>query len=128
MHTVHQLEADHDSFGRILQPAGLTDLIKSIQCEWAARAVVSELNQQKARKFYDDAVIGQGCAVENVYDAHHFYDMMLSQGLECWHDETFIKEASRDIPDSRIRSKPRNASIIVPATKYTALPSREVAA
>ena len=121
---IHHLEADLDSFGNILQPKGVEDLVSSLQCDWLARAVVSGLNQQKAAKFREDAVIGKFFATENVYDTHHFFDMGLSKGFDCWHDEQFIREASRDMPETRIRSKPRNVSIIVPANKYTRIEPR----
>lgn len=121
---IHQIEADHDSFGNILQPQGLEDLIESIQCEWHARAVVSALNQRRAQKMREEAVIGEFMAVENVYDTHHFFDAGLARGFDCWHDEEFINDSNRNLPESRVKSKPRRTSIIVPANKYTRIEPR----
>lgn len=145
---IHQIEADHDSFGNILQPQGLEDLMESIQCEWHARAVMSGLNQRRAQKMREEAVIGEFMAIENVYDTHHFFDAGLARGFDCWHDEEFINDSNRNLPESRVKAKPRRVSltvsgfrdrsvedelgespnIIVPATKYTRIEPRPQAA
>lgn len=125
---IHHLEADHDSFGNVLQPQGLEDLMNSLRCDWHARAVVSALNQRRAQRMREESVVGEFMAIENVYDTHHFFDTGLRQGFDCWHNDEFISDSNRNLPESRVKAKPRRVSIIVPANKYTRIEPREQAA
>lgn len=122
---LHLLEADHDSFGNVLQPAGLEDLLKDVRHGWHARAVVAQLNQERAQAEHSNAMIGKHFAIENTYDQLDFFDWGLREGFECWDDEQFVREHSRDVPECVVRSRPRRTSIIVPATQYTRLEPRQ---
>lgn len=73
----------------------------------------------------DAAISSKGLfAVEERFDAFSFHDMMQHVGVESIGDDEFIKDLRRKHGSVIVRSKPRQSSIIVPATKYTRVDRR----
>lgn len=57
---------------------------------------------------------------------YHYWGQRL--GYQCWDDDAFLREWARDNPQFVVPLAKKTNSIIVPATKYTRLEGRGVAA
>lgn len=116
-------ELDLDSLGKVLGPAGLHAFLDEAIIQPVLKQEAGAMARQEkiGAEANQDAAISRGglFAVEERFDAFAFHDIIQQEGVENMGEEELVKDLRRKVPSVIVRSKPRSASIIVPATKYT---------
>lgn len=125
MSAAHQaLDLDIDSLGRALGPAGLHEFLDA--------AIVRPVMEREARAEARQRAAGaaanaQACispkglfALDATYDGFAFHDIVQAVGREEVEQGEVLDDLAKKYGSAVVvRSRPRKASIIVPATKYT---------
>jgi hypothetical protein len=98
---------------------GMGDLTREVMAELSkgrlAKLVMAERVQRRAAAAAGERRTLRHGEVQMQVHPQFFHYWGQRLGYDCWEDPQFVREFLRDNPEARVKSRPRNLTVAVPA-------------